>query len=106
MDFVSSRPKPLALYLFSRDKKVQKQVLTRRPSAAAASTTPSSTSPPPTCPSAAWATAAWAPITGRPASTPSPIIKSILIRGGHPDLPLRYHPYSEKKLGWLRKFSR
>lgn len=29
MDFVSRRPKPLALYLFSRDKGVQKKVLTR-----------------------------------------------------------------------------
>lgn len=104
MGFVRSRPKPLALYLFTRDKQVQRQVLSTLPFGGGCvnDTIVHLTSP--HLPFGGVGNSGMGSYHGRASFDTFSHYKSILIRGGHPDLPLRYHPYSEKKLGWLRKF--
>lgn len=72
LDFVNARPRPLALYLFSREKSTQGSSSAGPPSAAAASTTPSSTWLPAAWALAAWGTAGWAATTAGTALKPSP----------------------------------
>lgn len=104
MDFVRRRPKPLALYLFTRDKQIQRRVLSTLPFGGGCvnDTIVHLTSP--HLPFGGVGNSGMGSYHGRASFDTFSHYKSILIRGGHPDLPLRYHPYSEKKLGWLRKF--
>ncbi len=69
--FVNERPKPLALYVFSKDETVIDDTIARTSSGGSVSTAPWSTLPSPTSRSAASARAEWGRITGRRASTRS-----------------------------------
>ena len=105
MDYVSRRPKPLALYLFSRDKEVQKKVLTRLSFGGGClnDTIVHLTSP--TCPSAAWEPAAWAPTTARPALTLSPTSRASSSGAAGPTLPCAITPIPTKRTGCCAAFS-
>ena len=106
MDFVSSRPKPLALYLFSRDKGVQKKVLTRLSFGGGClnDTIVHLTSP--HLPFGGVGASGMGAYHGKASFDTFTHVKSILIRGSRPDLDLRYHPYSDKKERLLRRFLR
>ena len=105
MDYVSRRPKPLALYLFSRDKEVQKKVLTRLSFGGGClnDTIVHLTSP--HLPSAAWERAAWAPTTARPALTPSPTSRASSSGAAGPTLPCAITPIPTKRTGCCAAFS-
>lgn len=104
MDFVSRRPKPLALYLFSRDKGVQKKVLTRLSFGGGClnDTIVHLTSP--HLPFGGVGASGMGAYHGKASFDTFTHVKSILIRGSRPDLDLRYHPYSDKKERLLRRF--
>ena len=106
MDFVSRRPKPLALYLFSRDKGVQKKVLTRLSFGGGClnDTIVHLTSP--HLPFGGVGASGMGAYHGKASFDTFTHVKSILIRGNRPDLDLRYHPYSDKKERLLRRFLR
>lgn len=106
MDFVSRRPKPLALYLFSRDKGVQKKVLTRLSFGGGClnDTIVHLTSP--HLPFGGVGASGMGAYHGKASFDTFTHVKSILIRGSRPDLDLRYHPYSDKKERLLRRFLR
>ena len=106
MDFVSNRPKPLALYLFSRDKEVQKKVPTRLSFGGGClnDTIVHLTSP--HLPFGGVGDSGMGSYHGKASFDTFSHTKSILIRGSWPDLDLRYHPYSDKKNRMLRRFLR
>ena len=106
MDFVSRRPKPLALYLFSRDKGVQKKVLTRLSFGGGClnDTIVHLTSP--HLPFGGVGASGMGAYHGKVSFDTFTHVKSILIRGSRPDLDLRYHPYSDKKERLMRCFLR
>lgn len=106
MDFVAKRPKPLALYLFSRDKGVQKKVLTRLSFGGGClnDTIVHLTSP--HLPFGGVGASGMGSYHGKASFATFTHVKSILIRGSWPDLTLRYHPYSDKKERLLRRFLR
>lgn len=106
MDFVSSHPKPLALYLFSRDKEVQRKVLTRLSFGGGClnDTIVHLTSP--HLPFGGVGASGMGDYHGKASFDTFSHTKSILIRGSRPDLDLRYHPYSDKKSRLLRRFLR
>jgi aldehyde dehydrogenase (NAD+) len=76
IEYVNQRPKPLALYLFSKDAKAEEQVIASTSSGESASTRRSGTSRTRISRSAASAPAAWAPITGAPPSRSSAITRA------------------------------
>lgn len=106
MDYVSRRPKPLALYLFSRDKEVQKKVLTRLSFGGGClnDTIVHLTSP--HLPFGGVGASGMGSYHGKASFDTFSHVKSILIRGSWPDLTLRYHPYSDKKDRLLRRVLR
>ena len=106
MDYVSRRPKPLALYLFSRDKGIQHKVLTRLSFGGGClnDTIVHLTSP--HLPFGGVGASGMGSYHGKASFDTFSHVKSILIRGSWPDLTLRYHPYSDKKDRLLRRVLR
>lgn len=104
IDFINSRPKPLALYIFTKDKHTANTVLTRTSSGGACwndtiihlATTRMGFG--------GVGESGMGSYHGKHSFDTFTHYKSIVKKSIFIDLPMRYHPYTEKKLGLIRKF--
>lgn len=104
IDFINSRPKPLALYIFTKDKHTANTVLTRTSSGGACwndtiihlATTRMGFG--------GVGESGMGSYHGKHSFDTFTHYKSVVKKSNFIDLPMRYHPYTKKKLGLIRKF--
>jgi aldehyde dehydrogenase (NAD+) len=101
--FVNARPKPLALYLFSTDKAVQKKVLSSTSSGGVCLNDLLMQLFVPELPFGGVGLSGMGSYKGRQSFETFSHRKSVLKRSLRFDVPLRYPPFSESKLKWLKR---
>jgi aldehyde dehydrogenase (NAD+) len=99
---VNIRPKPLALYLFSRDKKAQATVLAQTSSGGVCLNDTVSHLANPHLPFGGVGSSGQGNYHGKASFDAFSHHKSVLKKPFRPDLPLRYPPY-QGKLNWVKK---
>ncbi|WP_240336985.1 aldehyde dehydrogenase [Rufibacter psychrotolerans] len=99
---VNARPKPLALYFFSKDKRAKDMVLTQTSSGGACINDTVSHLANPYLPFGGVGTSGHGNYHGKASFDAFSHHKSVLKKPSKPDLPLRYPPYA-KKFAWMRK---
>ena len=104
VDFVSSREKPLALYLFSRSREMQHTVTTHLSFGGGCFNDTILHLATPYLPFGGVGNSGMGSYHGKASFDTFTHYKSILVGSQHIDVPLRYHPYTESKLGFLKKF--
>ena len=102
--FITDRPTPLALYIFSQDREVQQRFVRYVPFGAAVLTTPSCIWLRAIWALAAWARAAWGSYHGRESFDAFSHKKSIVNKATWLDVPFRYAPYASWKHKFVRMF--
>lgn len=100
--FVSSRPKPLALYLFTRDKSMEETVLSRLSFGGGCVNDTIMHLATPHLPFGGAGGSGMGQYHGKESFDTFSRPKSILKKGAWPDLPVRYHPYTASKERLLR----
>ena len=105
IDFVNSRTKPLALYLFASDKDVQNKVVSETCSGNVCINDVLTHMVVPDLPFGGVGTSGIGAYHGRNSFTTFSHAKGILTKSIHGDLPLRYPPYTPSKFKWLRRLS-
>ena len=101
--FVNSREKPLALYLFSRDRARQRTVLGATASGGACINDTVVQLSVPALPFGGVGESGMGAYHGKASFDAFTHYRSVLYRGLRPDLPVRYPPYTGKKLALIRK---
>jgi aldehyde dehydrogenase (NAD+) len=101
--FVNARPRPLALYLFSRDRKSQWRAIRETSSGGVCINDVVSHLIVPELPFGGVGASGLGAYHGRHSFETFSHRKSVLLRGTWPDLRLRYPPYDDVKLKWLRR---
>ena len=104
IDFVRQRPKPLALYLFTRDRRAEKQVLSRVPFGGGCVNDTVIHLACPGLPFGGVGESGMGSYHGKATFDTFSHYKGVLRRGLHPDVSLRYHPYTPEKMKLLRRF--
>ena len=104
VDFVSSREKPLALYLFSRSKEMQHTITTRLSFGGGCFNDTILHLATPYMPFGGVGNSGMGSYHGKASFDTFTHYKSVLVGSQHLDVPLRYHPYTPSKLGMLKKF--
>ncbi|GGK61523.1 aldehyde dehydrogenase [Rufibacter glacialis] len=99
---VNARPKPLALYFFSEDKKAKEMVLTQTSSGGMCLNDTVSHLANPHLPFGGVGTSGHGNYHGKASFEAFSHQKSVLMKPSTPDLPLRYPPY-QKKLDWMKR---
>ncbi|WP_210466680.1 aldehyde dehydrogenase [Rufibacter roseolus] len=99
---VNARPKPLALYLFSKSKKAKEMVLTQTSSGGACVNDTVSHLANPFLPFGGVGTSGQGNYHGKASFEAFSHQKSVLMKPSKPDVPLRYPPY-QNKFSWMRK---
>lgn len=102
--FITARPKPLALYLFAKSDTVREQVLGRTSSGGACINDVVMHLAVPELPFGGVGTSGMGAYHGRTSFDTFSHARSVLTKSEHFDVPLRYPPYSKRKLGWLKWF--
>ena len=101
---VRSRPKPLALYLFTRDKKVEQKALDEISFGGGCVNDTVMHLATPYMGFGGVGESGMGSYHGKKSFDTFTHYKSMLIRRNRFDWPLRYRPYTEGKLKWLRRF--
>ena len=101
--FVNSREKPLALYLFSRDRARQRTVLGATASGGACINDTVVHLSAPALPFGGVGQSGMGAYHGRASFDTFTHYRGVLRRGLRPDLPIRYPPYNDKKLALIRR---
>ena len=104
VDFVSSREKPLALYLFSRSREMQHAVTTHLSFGGGCFNDTILHLATPYLPFGGVGNSGMGSYHGKASFDTFTHYKSVLVGSQHIDVPLRYHPYTDSKLGFLKKF--
>ena len=104
VDFVSNREKPLALYLFSRSREMQHTVTTHLSFGGGCFNDTILHLATPYLPFGGVGNSGMGSYHGKASFDTFTHYKSILVGSQHIDVPLRYHPYTDSKLGFLKKF--
>jgi aldehyde dehydrogenase (NAD+) len=100
---VNAQPKPLALYLFSKNKSHQAAVLAQTSSGAACINETVAHLANPHLPFGGVGTSGMGSYHGKASFEAFSHQKSVLRKPFRPDLPLRYPPYGQEKLNWVKK---
>ena len=104
VDFVSNREKPLALYLFSRNREMQHTVTTHLSFGGGCFNDTILHLATPYLPFGGVGNSGMGSYHGKASFDTFTHYKSVLVGSQHIDVPLRYHPYTDSKLGFLKKF--
>lgn len=96
IEYVLSRPKPLALYYFTRDKKSEKHVIANVPYGGGCINDTLIHLATPYMPFGGVGNSGMGHYHGKESFTSFTHEKSVLKRGAWPDVPLRYQPYGDK----------
>ena len=104
VDFVSSREKPLALYLFSRNRAMQELVTSRLSFGGGCFNDTILHLATPYLPFGGVGNSGMGAYHGKASFDTFTHYKSILVGGQHVDVPLRYHPYTSSKFNLLKRF--
>ena len=104
VDFVSNREKPLALYLFSRSREMQHTVSTHLSFGGGCFNDTILHLATPYLPFGGVGNSGMGSYHGKASFDTFTHYKSVLVGSQHIDVPLRYHPYTDSKLGFLKKF--
>ncbi len=102
--FVNSRPKPLALYLFTKDKEVQNNVISETSSGGVCINDVLMHMVVPDLPFGGVGQSGVGAYHGRNSFITFSHARAVLIKSTFGDLPLRYPPYTLSKFKWLRRF--
>jgi aldehyde dehydrogenase (NAD+) len=102
--FVNARPKPLALYLFSRSRAVARRVLARTSSGGVAVNAVIHQVSVPELPFVGVGASGMGTFHGRATFETFTHAKSVLRKGARPDPNLAYPPYTKRKERLLRRF--
>jgi aldehyde dehydrogenase (NAD+) len=100
---VNARPKPLALYLFTNDRRVQARVLARTSSGGALVNHTTIHEVVSSLPFGGVGASGLGAYHGRASFETFSHRKSVLVKSTWLDLPIIYPPYSDKKKKWLRR---
>ena len=103
VDFVNAREKPLALYLFSNDKVRRERVLAETSSGGVCLNDTVVHLAAGRLPFGGVGQSGMGAYHGRASFDTFSHYRGVLARGKWPDLDVRYHPYTEKKLGVIRR---
>ena len=101
---INSREKPLALYLFSRSAATQEKIVAQVPFGGGCINDTVVHLANSRMPFGGVGQSGMGKYHGKASFDTFTHEKSVLIRGNHPDLRLRYPPYDEKTLGTLHQF--
>ena len=101
--FVNARPKPLALYLFTKDREVRTRVLDRTSSGGAVVNHTLMHEVIPSLPFGGVGPSGMGAYHGKASFETFSHRKSVLVKSTWFDLPIQYPPYSESKKRWLRR---
>ena len=104
ISFVQDRPRSLALYLFTKSRSVEREVLARIPFGGGCVNDTVVHLSTPYLPFGGVGASGMGSYHGRASFETFSHTKSILDKGGWPDLPIRYRPYAPWKEKLLRKF--
>ena len=105
IDFVNSRPKPLALYLFSKSRSVKKRVLEETSSGGVCVNDVVMHMPSPYLPFGGVGPSGMGHYHGKRSFETFTHQKGVVSKSTWPDFSIRYAPYSESKLKWMRLLS-
>jgi aldehyde dehydrogenase (NAD+) len=100
---VAKRPKPLALYLFSRDEKLHERILAETSSGGVCINDVVVHLAVPELPFGGVGESGMGKYHGRASFETFSHAKSVLTKSESLEIPLRYPPYSESKFKWLRR---
>ena len=103
IEFVRSRPKPLALYAFTNDRGVEQNVLEKTTSGSVCINDVVMQLTAPGLPFGGVGESGMGAYHGRHSFDTFSHTKAVMRRAMRPDLKLRYPPYGENKLKWLRR---
>ncbi|MBN2296732.1 MAG: aldehyde dehydrogenase family protein [Pirellulales bacterium] len=103
LEFVRSQPKPLAVYTFTHDKQVERRVLHRTSSGGVCINDVIMQLTALGLPFGGVGDSGMGAYHGRHSFEAFSHKKAVMRRTLHPDLKLRYPPYDETKLKWLRR---
>ncbi len=101
--FVNAREKPLALYLFTRDRAAREKVLRETSSGGACVNDTVVHLTAPRLPFGGVGHSGMGAYHGKASFDTFTHYRSVCLRGGGPEPAVRYHPYSPKKLEMLRR---
>ncbi|MGJ8570247.1 MAG: aldehyde dehydrogenase family protein [Hoeflea sp.] len=102
--FITSRPKPLALYVFSSSSDTQDEVIARTSSGGACINDVVMHLAVPELPFGGVGTSGMGAYHGRASFDTFSHTRAVLTKSEYLDVPLRYPPYSSTKLRWLKRF--
>ena len=103
---INSRERPLALYLFTRRQSVRRQVLEQVPFGGGCVNDTVIHLASSRLPFGGVGQSGMGRYHGKASFDTFTHEKSVVIRRNHPDIQLKYPPFSQKKMRWLRKFLR
>ena len=103
ISFINARPKPLALYIFSQDKRLQQRVLQRTSSGGVCVNDVVVHVAVPELPFGGVGASGTGAYHGRASFETFSHRKSVLRKSMRVDLPVRYPPYSVSKLKWIKR---
>lgn len=103
---IISLPKPLAFYVFSEDEEKSRQIISKIPFGGGCINDTVVHLANPNLPFGGVGTSGIGSYHGQKSFDTFTHYKSVYAQGTGVDIPLRYPPYNEKKLGWLKFFLR
>lgn len=106
LDFVSARPNPLALYLFTRDREAERLILSRLSFGGGCVNDTVIHLATPHMPFGGVGSSGMGGYHGKASFDTFSHQKSVVKKAGWLDLPVRYHPYTPQKERLLRRFLR
>jgi len=104
INFITSRPKPLALYVFAKSGDIQNEVIARTSSGGACINDVVMHLAVPDLPFGGVGTSGMGAYHGRASFDTFSHARAVLTKSEYLDVPLRYPPYSATKLRWLKRF--
>ena len=104
INFITTRPKPLALYVFARSADIQNEVIERTSSGGACINDVVMHLAIPDLPFGGVGASGMGAYHGRASFDTFSHARSVLTKTEYLDVPLRYPPYSKTKLRWLKRF--
>ena len=105
LDFVNGRPKPLALYLFTRDAAARERVLDETSSGGVCINDVVMHMPSPYLPFGGVGASGMGNYHGRRSFDTFTHAKGVMKKSTWPDIPVRYAPYTASKLKWIQRLS-
>jgi len=103
ISFITSRPKPLALYVFAKSSGIQDEVIARTSSGGACINDVVMHLAVPELPFGGVGASGMGAYHGRASFDTFSHARAVLTKSEHLDVPLRYPPYSDIKLRWLKR---